>query len=214
MENLTFPKGALIVKQNDTGDKMYYIESGTVEISLESKDNNSIPLAKLGAGEFFGELSFYDDKVRSATVTASTEVKLKVIEKDKIPYTLEKTPEWFQELFKKLIERIRNTDLALIHQAEEKSELSKKERLQAAIEVAGAAAHEINQPLSVLLSSCEILKRHEIPDKFKDYIDGIMQASLRISKIVAQMQVIRKYVTKPYVGDKNILDFSESAKET
>ena len=155
---ISFPSGTVIIKQSEPGEKMYIIESGTVEISLETKNGDSVPITKLGEGEFFGEISFFDEKTRSATVTAVSDVNVKVIDKNDMPYTLEKTPLWFQELFKKLMERIRYANMAVIHQVEAQNELFEKERLQAAIEVAGAAAHEINQPLSIMLSSCDSKK--------------------------------------------------------
>jgi len=212
---ITYPAGSIIIRQGEPGgDKMYIIESGTVEVSLEVKGGEIIPITKLGQGEFFGEMSLFDEKIRSATITAVTDVTLEVIEKKQIPYRLEKTPAWFQKLFKKLIERVRYSNFAIIHQTETQSELFGRERLQAAIEVAGAAAHEINQPLTILIGNCELIQKEENIEEIKQYTEKIIEATLRISKIISQMQIIHKYVTKPYPGSTSILDLEKATENS
>jgi len=210
----TFPANTTIIKKGETGDDMYIIESGTAEISLELKNGDIIPLTKIGKGDFFGEMSFYCEGARSATVKTLMELKVQVINKNDVSSEIEKTPSWFQEMVKKLIEKVRYSNLSIIHQSESKNELFEKERLQAAIEVAGAAAHEINQPLTVIISFSELLKIEQDNEKIKRYTEEIIEASKKISKIVSQMQVIHKYVTKPYVGDINILDIEKSSDES
>ncbi len=209
----TFPANTVIVKQGATGEGMYIIESGTAEISLELKNGDIIPLTNIGPGDIFGEMSFYCEGARSANVKALTELKVQVIGKNEVPIELEKTPFWFQEMFKKLIDKVRYSNLSIIHQTESKNELFERERLQAVIEVAGAAAHEINQPLTVIMASCELLKKKLDDEKINHYSEEIIKASQKISKIVSQMQIIHKYATKPYIGDLNILDFEESSKK-
>ncbi len=142
------------------------------------------------------------------------ELKVQVINKNDVSSEIEKTPSWFQEMVKKLIEKVRYSNLSIIHQSEAKNELFQRERLQSAIEVAGAAAHEINQPLTVIISFSELLKNEQDNEKIKHYTEEIIEASKNISKIVSQMQVIHKYVTKPYVGDINILDIEKSSDKS
>lgn len=209
----TFPAGSIVLKQDEKAEDMYIIESGIAELSLKLKEGKTVSLATLGPGEFFGEMPIFDKKSRTATITAITELTAHVISKDAIPSALENTPEWFQEVFNQLIERIWHANLAIILQAETQSELSQKDRRQAAIEVAGAAAHEINQPLSVLIPACELMKRTDDPEKMKRYAEKIMSAGNRISQIVSNMRVVNKYITKPYVGNNNILDLRKSSEK-
>lgn len=209
----TFPTGSVIVKQDESTNKMYIIESGIVELSLKVKSGKTVSLATLGPGEFFGEMPLFDKKSRSSTITALTELTVNIIDKDAFPSAIENTPEWFQQVFYKMIERIWHANLTILLQAETQSEVSRRDKLQAAIEVAGAAAHEINQPLCILLPACELIQRTDDPDKIKKYSKKIISAGKRISQIVEHMKVINKYITKPYVGHQNILDFYKSSKE-
>lgn len=89
----------------------------------------------------------------------------------------------------------------------------KSERLQALTETAGAAAHEINQPLTALIALSDmLLASSNLPEKDRDILENIQKGSLQISEIVKKMQQIKDYVTKPYIGETQIVDFDASQK--
>ncbi|MFN5323693.1 MAG: cyclic nucleotide-binding domain-containing protein [Bacteroidota bacterium] len=67
MEIDTFQPGQTIINKDDEGVTMYFIISGDVKIH----DREHL-LAKLGKGEFFGEMSILDREPRSMSVTAIT----------------------------------------------------------------------------------------------------------------------------------------------
>src|SRR5580698_5411281 len=50
-----FKPGEIILHEGDTGDKMYVIESGTVQVFTNSFDGSDMVLARLEAGRWFGE---------------------------------------------------------------------------------------------------------------------------------------------------------------
>jgi CRP-like cAMP-binding protein len=61
--------GNCIVRQDEPGDCMYLMVTGRARVLLMSEDRQ-FELARLDAGDFFGELSLVDEKPRSATVEA------------------------------------------------------------------------------------------------------------------------------------------------
>jgi CRP/FNR family transcriptional regulator len=65
-----FAPGDIIVKQNSIGKTMYIIVSGEVRIYMTSVKGRELPVRKLGAGGFFGEMALLDGQVRSASVQA------------------------------------------------------------------------------------------------------------------------------------------------
>ena len=65
-----YEKGAVIFRQGDTGDTMYIVHSGAVEVRREQGGASSV-VARLGRGEFFGEMALVDREPRSATVAAA-----------------------------------------------------------------------------------------------------------------------------------------------
>lgn len=70
---------------------MYLIVSGEVKVYTRGTGNSgTIYLAKLGEGDFFGEVSVLTGKPRTATITASQRTELLRLDKDKLDNTLAK----------------------------------------------------------------------------------------------------------------------------
>ncbi len=72
-----FAAGQLIFKEGDFGASFYLIKKGTVTIAKETK-KESVPLAELGPGDFFGETASFTGELsaRSASAFAKTDVEL------------------------------------------------------------------------------------------------------------------------------------------
>lgn len=89
-----------------------------------------------------------------------------------------------------------------------KAEHKEAERLRVLCETAGAAAHEINQPLTAIVGYADLVLDSLPADhpKRKDVLK-IKNAGMVIQGIVKQMQNVKTYVTKPYLGDMEIVDF-------
>jgi ActR/RegA family two-component response regulator len=88
------------------------------------------------------------------------------------------------------------------------------ERIKVLIETAGAAAHEINQPLTSILGMTELLKNELEKDaEAQQKLDFIMDAACKIKDIVRKMGSVHHYVTKPYLKGVDIVSFEESAGE-
>eukprot|EP00375_Theileria_parva_P002382 XP_765060.1 cAMP-dependent protein kinase regulatory subunit [Theileria parva strain Muguga] len=68
--------GDVLIKQGDDGDKLYLIESGTVEVTKKSASGAEEFLCTLTDGDYFGELALMYNSPRAATVVAKTEMHL------------------------------------------------------------------------------------------------------------------------------------------
>lgn len=89
------------------------------------------------------------------------------------------------------------------------TELLRSERLRAVMNLAGAAAHEMNQPLTVVMGGVYLLMRHSgLEDN--DTLKSIQSAATELSQIINKLGQITQYHTKPYVGDTSILDLDRS----
>ncbi len=77
-----FTAGEEIFRMGDRGRNAYIIEHGKVEVSA-TRDGENVVIAELGKGEIFGEMSMIDDAPRSATVTATEDTKVVVIQRSR-----------------------------------------------------------------------------------------------------------------------------------
>lgn len=69
------PAGEVIVKQDDSGDCMYIVVTGSAKVT-HHKGGRDIDLATLKEGDFFGELALVDEGPRSADVIALNDCTL------------------------------------------------------------------------------------------------------------------------------------------
>jgi CRP-like cAMP-binding protein len=86
-------EGSVIINEGDPGTSMYLIASGEVKVyTRPSNKSGTVFLARLGEGDFFGEVSVLTGKPRTATITASQRTELLRLDKDKLDGVLSKYP--------------------------------------------------------------------------------------------------------------------------
>ena len=69
MHERRFPAGAEVTREGATGAGFFVIAEGEAEVTVGGE-----PRATLGAGDYFGEVALIDDGVRSASITAVTDL--------------------------------------------------------------------------------------------------------------------------------------------
>ncbi|MGZ4677978.1 MAG: cyclic nucleotide-binding domain-containing protein [Acidimicrobiia bacterium] len=69
------PAGTDLVVEGEEGDALFVIMDGTAEIVRSDSDQ----VIAVGSGTYFGELALLDGSPRSATVRATTDVKVAVL---------------------------------------------------------------------------------------------------------------------------------------
>lgn len=105
-----YEPGEVIFREGDLADRVYFIQKGTVEVvrTLEGKE---IVLARLGPGDFFGEMAFFvSNGRRTAAVRTSTPVELQVLGKENFTRLMQAIPAARKEFSAKAIERLRERD--------------------------------------------------------------------------------------------------------
>jgi CRP-like cAMP-binding protein len=80
--------GALIFGEATPGAELFVITKGEVEI-VRGKGGDAVSVARLGPGDFFGEMAFVDRAPRSASAVARTPVELNVIPADALERVVE-----------------------------------------------------------------------------------------------------------------------------
>jgi diguanylate cyclase (GGDEF)-like protein len=105
----SYVAGQDIVRIGEAGHSLYVVVEGRVTVLFPSRSTD-VELARLGPGEFFGEMAILNEKPRSATVRAMTDVRVLVLDMDDFTRVLEDTPAMALKLLSALSVRIRNTD--------------------------------------------------------------------------------------------------------
>ena len=103
----SIPTGTAVVTQGDTGDSLFVIREGVMSITIQFGDKDSIEVARLGPGDFFGEMAMLAGDPRTATVSALTDLQLLEIGKAEIAPVIAKRREIIVELVRIIEERKR-----------------------------------------------------------------------------------------------------------
>jgi PAS domain S-box-containing protein len=90
-------------------------------------------------------------------------------------------------------------------------ELQTREKQALIAELAGTAAHELNQPLTSVLGYAELIRRRVGEDSpLVRASDAIVQEAERMAEIVRKIGMITRYETKTYVGTAKIIDLDRA----
>src|SRR5918995_1979587 len=94
MEECSFGAGTTIFSQGDRGDAFYFIQSGAVQVVVESMTGRSEAIALLGPHDWFGEMALLSGEPRSASIITVKETFLWKLSRDAWEDLIEKHPSW------------------------------------------------------------------------------------------------------------------------
>ncbi|SOB57040.1 Cyclic nucleotide-binding protein [Pseudodesulfovibrio profundus] len=101
-------KEEAVFLQGEASDAMYFVESGRLEIMLETENSKRIRLKKVGPGAVFGEMGIYNLAARSATVRASEKCVLYMINNEKLKAVEKRAPMLVSCLHRYIINTLAN----------------------------------------------------------------------------------------------------------
>lgn len=78
----TFGTNERVVVQGEEATKFYVVESGKLSLDVETSDGAVVNVGTFGQGDSFGELALILDSPQEGSVTAKSEVKLWVLQRD------------------------------------------------------------------------------------------------------------------------------------
>jgi CRP/FNR family transcriptional regulator, cyclic AMP receptor protein len=101
----TFPAGAVLTEEDETGATFGVIVEGQAAVSVHGR-----PARTLGPGDYFGEMALIDHSYRSATITAETELRCLLFTAWVFrPFALEH-PETAWALLEMMVQRVRQAE--------------------------------------------------------------------------------------------------------
>lgn len=101
-----FPHGVAVVRQGESGDSLYIVVSGRVQVlATPYEGGTERALAILGAGDYFGEMSLMTGVPRSATVKTLEDMELLILDRDALRPILMSDPAVAERLSQTLAKR-------------------------------------------------------------------------------------------------------------
>ncbi|PWU24515.1 MAG: hypothetical protein C5B48_06015 [Candidatus Rokuibacteriota bacterium] len=107
------PAGTVITQMGQPGDIFFVIIDGTVTVRTPIGAGSQI-----GPGDFFGEMSLIDGEPRSATISATTDMRLLAVDRSHFWRLLDEMPDLIRRILTILSRRVRqleHTVQAILH---------------------------------------------------------------------------------------------------
>ena len=102
---LDAPAGTVITQIGDAGDSFFIIIDGMAAVRTPVGTGS-----QLHAGDCFGEMSLVDGEPRSATIVATTDLRLLVVDREHFWRLLDETPELIRRILTMLSRRVRRLE--------------------------------------------------------------------------------------------------------
>ena len=96
-------RGETVMREGEPGTDAYVVERGTLDV----RRSDAVPLARLGPGDWVGEMSLLLDEPRSATVVAATDAQLRRVTKPDMAHVLAEDPRRTEELLRQMARRVK-----------------------------------------------------------------------------------------------------------
>ena len=113
LEERRLRRGEALFRERDAGTEMFFIHTGMVIVSKFVAGRVEQVLARLGPGDFFGEMSLFDGQPRSATIQAETDTVLYWLDRANLEELIKENPRaataFFKQLVQVFIKRLRDS---------------------------------------------------------------------------------------------------------
>jgi CRP/FNR family cyclic AMP-dependent transcriptional regulator len=104
-EDVQVEAGKVLVSEGAAGAEFFVILEGSAVVTRHGSE-----VAKLGPGQFFGDLALLDRAPRNATITASTPMELIVLGQREFSALIDEVPGFAHKLLAGLARRLRESD--------------------------------------------------------------------------------------------------------
>jgi len=151
LEVVNLKPGQILFREGDTGEKMYVIVSGELEILKGPNTDDELILNRIQQGEYIGEMSLITGAPRTASVRAHDNAVLLSMSRSQLMELLQSHPHLANDMVSVLSHRLDNTNVSTFRDLTEKNrqlqhafdelkaaqeQLIEKERLERELKVA------------------------------------------------------------------------------
>jgi len=114
MTRAHFAEGQILFTEGDPADSVFRVLSGTVDV-LRELNGYPILLGRVGVGQFVGEMGVIENRPRSATARAGSEVEAEVLTPSEFLDKIVRSPQTARELIRRLSQRLRQADDRIVN---------------------------------------------------------------------------------------------------
>lgn len=104
-DDIEVPKGKVLVQEGKPGHEFFLILGGNAAVKRGKKT-----IAKLGPGQYFGELALLDRGPRSASVEATSDLDVLVLGQREFAGVIDEVPSLAHKLLTSMAQRLREAD--------------------------------------------------------------------------------------------------------
>lgn len=177
-----YAAGDVIFREGDSGDGMYIIKSGLVEITSIVEHGEPRQLSRFGPGEHFGEMAVLDDAPRSASARAAEPTSVYFIERDALLAMIERMPGLALRITREISRRLRDFNQQYVR------EVLESERLALVGRFASSIVHDLKSPLNVISLSAEMAAMATATPKMRDVSTARIRRQIeRITSMVNEL---------------------------
>jgi CRP/FNR family transcriptional regulator, cyclic AMP receptor protein len=109
-DEIEVPEGRVLIRQGEPGREFFVIIEGKAKVLRRGRRAKT-----LGPGAGIGELSLLDQGPRSATVTATSDMFLLVLDSRSFSSLITEVPSVASKIFRVMAERLREAEQAGVH---------------------------------------------------------------------------------------------------
>ena len=110
MPDVKLSRGEHLFLEGQEGDRLYIVLDGKLKLTRAAADGRENLLSVLGPGEMFGELSLFDPRPRTASVSAVTDATLAGLAHDALRAWLREHPDSSIHMLRALARRLRRAN--------------------------------------------------------------------------------------------------------
>jgi CRP/FNR family transcriptional regulator, cyclic AMP receptor protein len=114
MTRTHFAEGQVLFREGEPADRVFRLLRGAVDI-LRELDGDPILLGRVGAGQFIGEMGVVENRPRSATARAASEVEVEILTPTEFLDQIARSPQAARELIQRLSQRLREADDRIVN---------------------------------------------------------------------------------------------------
>ncbi len=150
----SYPAQTDVVREGEHGTTMYILAAGKADIIVHADDGHEILVDTIGKNTYFGEMSFFGESTRMATIRTKTPCETLELEQSTFMEIAKSKPELLQNLLNQIIGHLRRNDRAVIRELNIKNQviqeayadLAEQEELRS--QFIATLSHELRTPLT------------------------------------------------------------------